>query len=545
MSASPASVPALEVFEVSKTFPGQRALDRVSLTVAAGEVQALLGENGSGKSTLIKVLAGYHLPDPGSRIEVGGEALAEGSPAAGAQAGLRFVHQHLAVIGELNAVENIALESGYARGAFIDWDAQAAYTRELLARLQVDMDIWRPLAQCKPVERSAVAIARAVRSDGEAVRMVVLDEPTASLPAPEVAQLFSLIAELKRSGIAVLYVTHRLDEVFEIADRVTVLRDGRKQATEPIADLTHERLVELIVGRSLAELRDAPVRTRAAAAPGVEGRLNHRGRGSVVPRRAGEAGEGADASEAPALRVRGLAGELLQHLDLDVARGEIVGVVGTLGSGREEVARALIGAGPTVAGRVEVGGTAIGTLSPLSAAREGLVLATGNTQPGSAVAAFDVRENLTLASLGRYSRFGRIRRRAERAVAQRWVEALDVRPADLKRPYQLLSGGNQQKVIMGRWLNAEPAVLVLEEPTAGVDVGARQAIYELVAARAADGLAVVVCSSDMEDIVSVCDRVVVLRDGHALCELAGTDVNEHELLLRTTGGTPHDLQARS
>jgi ribose transport system ATP-binding protein len=523
MTASPASAPALEAFEVSKTFPGQRALDRVSLTVAAGEVQALLGENGSGKSTLIKVLAGYHLPDPGSRIEVGGDVLAAGSPAASAQAGLRFVHQHLAVIGELNAVENIALESGYARGAFIDWDAQAAYTRELLGRLQVDMDIWRPLAQCKPVERSAVAIARAVRSDGEAVRMVVLDEPTASLPAPEVAQLFGLISELKRSGIAVLYVTHRLDEVFEIADRVTVLRDGRKQATEPIADLTHERLVELIVGRSLAELRDAPVRARAAR----------------------EVPADAQAAEPAALRVRGLAGELLRSLDLDVARGEIVGVVGTLGSGREEVARALIGALPTVAGRVEVGGTAIGNLSPLTAVRAGLVLATGNTQPGSAVAAFDVRENLTLASLGRYSRFGRIRRRAERAVAQRWVEALDVRPRDLQRPYQLLSGGNQQKVIMGRWLNAEPAVLVLEEPTAGVDVGARQAIYELVAERASDGLAVVVCSSDMEDIVSVCDRVVVLRDGRAICELAGADVNEHELLLRTTGGTPHDLEARS
>jgi ribose transport system ATP-binding protein len=540
MSTTPASAPALEALEVSKTFPGQRALDRVSLTVAPGEVQALLGENGSGKSTLIKVLAGYHLPDPGSRIEVGGDVLAAGSPAASAQAGLRFVHQHLAVIGELNAVENIALESGYARGAFIDWDAQAAYTRELLARLQVDMDIWRPLAQCKPVERSAVAIARAVRSDGEAVRMVVLDEPTASLPAPEVAQLFGLISELKRSGIAVLYVTHRLDEVFEIADRVTVLRDGRKQATEPISDLTHERLVELIVGRSLAELRDAPVRARAAA---------HRGPGRLHPDRPGETDPDraarAPGAEAPALRVRGLAGELLQGLDLDVARGEIVGVVGTLGSGREEVARALIGALPAVAGRVEVAGTAIGRLSPRSAAREGLVLATGNTQPGSAVAAFDVRENLTLASLGRYSRFGRIARRAERAVAQRWVEALDVRPPDLKRPYQLLSGGNQQKVIMGRWLNAEPAVLVLEEPTAGVDVGARQAIYELVAQRAADGLAVVVCSSDMEDVVSVCDRVVVLRDGRPVGELAGADVNEHELLLRTTGGTPHDLEART
>lgn len=508
MADSPAP-PALRVEKVSKTFPGQRALDSVSLDVAAGEVHALLGENGSGKSTLIKVLAGYHFPDPGSRVEVGGQELAMASPSASGDAGLRFVHQHLAVVGALNAVENIALEAGFARGAFIDWKAQAAYTRELLGRLQFEMDIWRPLEQCKPVERSAVAIARALRTDGQEVRMVVLDEPTASLPAPEVAQLFRVIGELRRAGVAVLYVTHRLSEVFEIADRVTVLRDGKKQATEAIGDLTHERLVELIVGRNLAELRDAPAREKVAPP-----------------------------ADAPmVLAARGLVSGLLDGFDLDVRRGEIVGVVGTLGSGREEVARSLIGALPVLGGSVAVNGATVHRLSPRRAVRHGLVLATGNTQPGSAVAAFNVRENLTLASLGRLTRWGNVRRRVERTVARRWVTALDVRPTDISRPYEMLSGGNQQKVIMGRWLNAEPTVLVLEEPTAGVDVGARQAIYELVAERAASGLAVVVCSSDLEDVVSICDRALVLREGRVITELRGADINEHQLLLQTTGGS--------
>lgn len=511
MAASPAT-PVLSVRQVSKTFPGQRALDHVDLEVAPGEVQALLGENGSGKSTLIKVLSGYHLPDPGGRIEVGGEVLAAGSPGASSSAGLRFVHQHLAVIGRLNAVENIALEVGYTRGWLIDWDAQLALTQELLGRLQVEMDPWRPLDECKPVERSAVAIARALRNVGNEVRLVVLDEPTAALPAPEVAQLFRVIGELKRAGIAVLYVTHRLDEVFAIADRVTVLRDGRKQATAAIGDLTHQRLVELIVGRDLAE-DHAPLRRDGTPPP---------------------------TAAAPALEVRGLTSDLLDGIDLDVARGEVVGIVGTLGSGREEASRALIGALPEATGSVRVEGSPLPRPSPLTSARAGLVLAIGNTQPGSAIRAFDVRENLTLASLARHTRRGRVRRRAEGDAARGWVEALDVRPADTSRPYELLSGGNQQKVILGRWLAAEPKVLVLEEPTAGVDVGARQGIYDLVVARAEEGLAVVVCSSDLEDVVSLCSRALVLDGGRVVAELSGRDVNVHELLLHTTGGSRTD-----
>ncbi len=297
---------AVTVESISKTFPGQLVLDRVSLSIQAGEVHALLGENGSGKSTLIKVLSGFHLADPGGRVLVAGEPLTLGRPAASAQAGLRFVHQKGAVIPELNAVENIALETGYRRRGFIDWRSQANYARSLLARLGVQMDVWRPLQECRAVERSAVAIARALRPSEKRVALIVLDEPSASLPDAEVRQLFTLIREVSASGVAVLYVSHRLDEVFEIATRVSVLRDGRLRGSEATASLSRERLVQLIVGRELAEEYAAPSRT-ATARP----------------------------KSAVALQVRSLSVGRLRDVSFELHAGEVLGVVGLTGSGCE------------------------------------------------------------------------------------------------------------------------------------------------------------------------------------------------------------------
>ncbi len=497
-------VPALTVEGISKTFPGQRVLDGVDLTIEPGEVHALLGENGSGKSTLIKVLSGFHPPDPGGRVFVGERPLPLGSPSESFRAGLRFVHQRLAVIPQLNAVENIALEAGYARRGFIDWDEAGRYARELLDRFGIEMDLWRPLAECRPVERSAVAIARALRSDDEPIPLVVLDEPTSSLPDSEVRQLFRLVRELTATGVAVLYVSHRLDEIFEIADRVSVLRDGRLRGTEPVAGLTRERLVELIVGRQIAPTYEAAVRAERAT-------------GDV------------------ALRVEGLTAGRFEELSLTVRAGEIVGVVGLAGSGREDLARALVGAVPAV-GSVAVGDRVLAPPTPARSLRAGLMLGLSNTQAASAHPPFHVRENLTLAALGRHRRWFGVRGRDEQAEADAWIASLDIRPPEPERPYQLLSGGNQQKVILGKWLNARPRVLVLDEPTAGVDVGARQAIYDLIAAEADRGLAVVVCSSDYEDVVSVCDRAVVLRNGRIGQHVARDELSEHALLLAATGG---------
>ncbi len=504
------TAPALEVRGISKSFQGQRVLHDVDLRIEPGEVHALLGENGSGKSTLIKVLAGFHEPDRGGGVRVDGEPLTLGSPTASAAAGLRFVHQRLAVIPELNAVENIALEAGYGRRGMIDWEASGRYTRELLSRLDVAIDIWRPLRELRAVDRSSVAIARAVRDDGR-IPLVVLDEPTASLPDAEVRHLFKLIRELTASGVAVLYVSHRLDEIFEIADRVSVLRDGRKQDTQPVAELTQERLVAMIIGTETGPGEGTALRVRDPAAAPVGG--------------------------APRLAVSGLRAGRLDGLDLTAAPGEIVGVVGLAGSGREDVARALVGALEREDGQVHVDDVAVEGSSPRRALAAGLVLGLGNTQPNCAIREFGVRENLTLPSLRRYlRRGGAVRRRAECGEARGWIDALDIRPADGERRYELLSGGNQQKVILGRCLHARPKVLVLDEPTSGVDVGARRGIYELLVAEAQRGLSVVVCSSDYEDIVSVCDRAIVVRGGRAAAELTGDRLSEHELLLAATGG---------
>jgi ribose transport system ATP-binding protein len=499
-TAVKASVPAISVEHISKTFPAQKALDDVSLTVERGEVHALLGENGSGKSTLIRVLAGYHLPDPGGSVMVDGQELTLGSAAASAAAGLRFVHQHLAVIPEFNAVENMALATGYTRPAFIDWKAQAVETKRLLALLGVEMDIWRPLSECKPVERSAVAIARAMNTQGGDVTAVVLDEPTSSLPEPEVEQLFSLLRELTATGIAVIYVSHRLDEVFEIADRVSVLRDGIHRGTVERSSITRADLIELIVGRRLAERWEVP---------------RH-----VNP----------DPDAKTVLDVHGLSAGRIQDLSFEVNAGELVGVVGLAGSGRDEISRALTGAIAIEGGSVSVRGKPVFPLSPESALRAGIVLALSNTQAGSAVKEFRVRENLSMASLPRYrGPFRSLRGRQERRDARTLIETLDIRPGNPDQVYRLLSGGNQQKVILGRCVNADPSLLILDEPTAGVDVGARQALYTLLAHHASEGLAVLVCSSDLEDVVTTCSRVLVMRNGRVAAELTG-ELDEHELM---------------
>jgi ribose transport system ATP-binding protein len=486
------NVPAVVAEHVSKTFPSQKALDDVSVDVRPGEVHALLGANGSGKSTLIKILAGFHVPDEGSEVWVQGRLLPFGNGRASHDAGLRFVHQTLALIAEFNAVENIALDTGYTRPHWLDWNAQAAESRRLLDRLGVEMDIWRPLSQCRAVERTAVAIARAINLDRGHVSCVVLDEPTSRLPEPEVEQLFRIIRELRDSGIAVVYVTHRMDEVPKIADRVSVLREGRMQATEPARDVTRERLVELIVGQSVA---------RHHATPSAR-------------RRAGD--------EVDLLRVESLSAGNVRDVSFALREGEILGVVGLAGSGHEDIARALVGALAWDTGSVWLKGERLQELDPRTALERGIALGLSNTMAGSAIREFTITENVTMSSLGRHRpRLGPLRKQSERRAAARWIADLDVRPADPGARYKLLSGGNQQKVILARCLAVTPSVLVLENPTAGVDVGARQVVYRLIAGQAERGLGVVICSEDLEDVLSTCHRVLVIRAGRVVAAVEG------------------------
>jgi ribose transport system ATP-binding protein len=505
-----AVTPVINAEHVSMTFPAQRVLDDVSLQILPGEVHALLGENGSGKSTLIRILSGYHTPDPGSIVEIEGKPLPFGSLRASHAAGLRFVHQHLALIKEFNAVENIALDSGFGRPTWIDWDAQAKEAERLLARLKVEMDIWRPLSEARPVERGAVAIARAINTDRGHVSCVVLDEPTSRLPEPEVEQLFSIINDLRRDGIAVLYVTHRLDEVTAIADRVSVLRDGKKRGTVQGSEITRERIVDLIVGEAIAK------------------------------RHATHALQGESETDRCRLRLEGFSAGRVEDISFTLREGEIVGVVGLAGSGHEDIARALIGAIPREAGSMWVGDTEVRSLTPRKAVDLGIVLALSNTVPGSAVKEFSVSENLTMSSLHRYKLgLGLLRRRPERRDARKWIEDLDVRPSDPDTTYGRLSGGNQQKVILGRSLNCDPKVLLLENPTAGVDVGARQVIYQRIAEQAKSGLAVLICSTDLEDVTSTCHRVLVMRAGRVVAVVEGA-YDERQLMSLAAHGADGD-----
>jgi ribose transport system ATP-binding protein len=508
MEAVPESLAAVAITHLSKTFPGQRALIDVDFTVRPAEVHALLGQNGSGKSTLIRILAGIYKPDPGAEIVVGGEHLKLGSPRDSRRLGLRFVHQTLGIIGELTAVENVALGTGYLRVGrhFVDWRGQRAKTRRLLALLGVDFDIECPVNTLRPVDRSAIAIARALDTESEVSRVLVLDEPTAALPLSEVDALFSLVEQARNAGTSVIYVTHRLQEVERLADRATVLRDGRVRGVAGIGGIDRDTMVKLIVGGELA-----------ASLP------DHLTTLKAVDKRP------------VALEIQGLASRRIHSIDVILRQGEILGVTGLTGSGREEMARALVGAIPSRVRLLTKDNVAIVDPSPRQAMRRGVCLVLPSGVPGAGSHDLTVRENITLPEMRRYSRAGFIRYRDETDVARHWIKALDIRPNDPERAMRLLSGGNQQKVVFSKWLGLRPDVLILDEPTSGVDVGARETIYELIRGEAASGKAFIVCSSDTEDLLAVCTRVLVLDSGMIKAELAGADVGESRIVKEMMG----------
>lgn len=494
-----ATAPLIELERLSKTFPGQRALADVSFAIERGEIHALVGENGSGKSTLIKALAGFHEPDPGGRIVVAGEELKASSPQDVRRLGLRFVHQDLGLVAELSAAENVGLASGFARrGAKIAWGEQCARAEALLARIGVEVDVEKPVSELRAVERSAIAIARALDESHGEIRLLVLDEPTAALPPAEVEALFRVLHEVVEQGVAILYVSHRLEEILGLAQRVTVLRDGFCKGTFPIEGMDRARLAELIVGEKVEA--DAAQRPPSCA------------------------------TDERALTVRGLRGAVLDGVGFELRRGEVLGIAGLSGSGREELAAALTGAQPASLTVIDGDGREWHGMTPKRAKQLGLALVLANRHPDAAIGQFSIRENVSLALLGSYVRGGRVRGSEERAAVDGWMESLDIRPHDPDKLYSYLSGGNKQKVILAKWLNTSPTVFVMDDPTSGVDIGARHGIYGLVREQAAKGAAFVVCSSDLEDFVGVCDRVLALVGGRVAVELSGAEISESRLL---------------
>jgi ribose transport system ATP-binding protein len=492
--------PLVRLEDVSKTFPGQRALDDVSIEIAAGEIHALVGQNGSGKSTLIKILDGYHEPDPGAKGWIADQQIPFGSHAALHALGLRFIHQDLGLVEPLDIVDNLVLGRRYRTGrAWIRWRQEADDARRRLARIGLDIDVRRRVNSLSQIERTLVAITRAL-DDEDRINLLVLDEPTASLPRNEVQRLFDAVRRVAESGGAVLYVSHRLDEIFQLADRVTVLRDGRKVTTAEVADLDHDALVELIVGGAVA---------RARRAEGDESRLGP-----------------------AALRVEDLRTSTLHGVSFSVRSGEILGVTGLVGSGAFQLAGAVFGASTRSGGRVFVGEVEVRADNPRAAIRAGIGFVPAERHAKSIVHRFDLRENVTLPWvdarwLGPLPWISVAR---EEDNARQWLERLDVRPPDPTRFMATLSGGNQQKAVMSRWFRCLPSVLLLDEPVQGVDISAKHGIYEHLKAAAAQGVAVVLCSSEVEDLAHLCDRVLVLRDGNIVAELAGPTSNHARIV---------------
>jgi ribose transport system ATP-binding protein len=480
---------------IVKTFGGTCAVDAVDFDIREGEVHALLGGNGAGKSTLIKVLAGVHRSDAG-RIFLGDRAVdpqTEKLPVA-------FIHQDLALVEWMSVAENIALAAGYPRRrGLIQWKALTEQAAQALGIVGCALDPFGRVADLSRTDRSIVAIARALATDAKAI---VLDEPTASLPEAEVAKLFEVLRRLRARGSGMVYVSHRLDEIFRIADRVTVMRDGKAVATRAIADTSPADLVELIVGR-----RPRAIAARAPVAPG-----------------------------APLLEVGGLIADAAGPVDLAIRPGEIVGLAGLRGAGQEEIGRALTGVLPASSGEVRLDDRRVCLDSPADAVKAGIAFVSSRRQEESLALNLAVRENLFINPVveGRGSTDAMTAARESQLALAR-LRHVDARPLLTEPAIHTFSGGNQQKVVMARWLGGAMRVLVLEEPTMGVDVGAKADIYALLDRHAAAGGCVVVVSTDLEEVAAICHRVMIFGQGRITAELAEESLTLGSLIAHVGG----------
>lgn len=519
---------ALELTNISKQFGATRALDAVNLTVRHGEVHALLGENGSGKSTLIKVLAGFHEPEPGGGLTVGGSAAPlPMPPGAFHQYGLSFVHQDLGLARPLTVLENLvgsAARAEYSRFR-VAWRDEAVAARAMLGSYGVDIDPHTIVNELPPVGQALVAIARAAEElrdyrdrSGASTSVLVLDEPTVFLPEEELEFLFDLIRQIVASGSSVIFISHDLSAVRTIADRVTVLRDGRVVADAAMPDVSDDEIVEFIVG---------PAKSRE---------LHEHGGSFHVDRRADRR---VDSDVAPKLRVSGLSGDRLRSLELDVGPGEIVGIAGLLGSGAEEVPYLLFGASRAAAGTVEIEGRRVDLAKhqPAAAVGMGISFIPADRNRDGIAREIEIDRNMMSLVLKRFTSGGRLRNRRLRSTADARAEDFDLRPRRTGLPVGALSGGNAQKVVLAKWLETDPDVLLLHEPTQGVDVAARAQIYrKIIGATEARDMAVVWVSSDFEELATTCDRVVVINNGQVTSQLIGSDITPEAITARVFAG---------
>jgi ABC-type sugar transport system ATPase subunit len=494
----------VEVRDITKTFPGVMALDRVSFECQVGEVHAVVGENGAGKSTLMKILAGVYEPDSGE-IRLRGQPVRIPNPYEAQRLGISIIYQELNLLPDLTVAENVFLGREPRSGpGLVDTRRLEAQASEVLQRLGVDIDPHLVLNRLSMAQRQMVEIAKALSLNAQ---IVIMDEPSAALGGKDLEHLFVVIKALKQHGVGVIYISHRIAEIFQIADRVTVFKDGRVVGTHAVAEIDRPSLVRMMIGRTFSE---------------------------TFPPRSPEIGK-------EVLLIRGLScGCTLTGIDLVVRRGEIVGIAGLVGSGRTELAQAIFGARSVDAGEVRINGRKVTLRSPRHALRHKIAYLTEDRNVEGLVLGLPVVENAALPSLGQRQRWGLVDRRAEMATVGATAGEVGLHKSTLNRDVEELSGGNRQKVVLAKWLISGPDLLVFDEPTRGIDVGAKAEIWQLMRQLANRGKAILMISSELPEVVGMSDRVVVMRRGCIVGEIAGAEATEEKVMMLATYGDTHD-----
>ncbi len=499
--APPAIAPALEMRNISKQYPGVRALDDVSLSVDVGEIHALLGENGAGKSTMMKILAGAQSKDSGE-ILLNGTPVQIDSPQKAMSLGISIIYQEFNLVPYLSAGENIYLgrEPRAAIPGFVDFKKLYADAQVVLDKLGVKIDARAPVNTLSVAGQQMVEIAKATSKKS---KIIVMDEPSATLTDHELRALFRLMLQLKSEGVSIVYISHRLEEIVEVCDRATIMRDGHHVATREVKDLTREEIIRLMVGR---ELKDA------------------------IPKVAAEQGD-------IALEVKNLTRKgVLHDISFTVRKGEVLGIAGLVGAGRTETARVIFGADPMDSGSIEVFGQPVRIKSPQDAIKHGIGLVTEDRKQQGLVLGMVVRENTTLANLDFLSSLGFIRRGEERQVAEKYKIDLAIKTPTIEQTVHNLSGGNQQKVVLAKWLFTGSKILIFDEPTRGIDVGAKAEIYKLMNELAKNGVAIIMISSELPEVLGMSDRIIVMHEGRLTGELSRADATQEKIMHLATGG---------
>ena len=498
--------PVLEMIHISKSFGGTQALEDVSLQLYSGEIHALLGENGAGKSTLIKIMTGIQQQDAGE-MRVDGQPVRVASSQDAQRLGVAAIYQEPMIFPDLSVAENIFI--GHTnRGKIVDRRRMEREAEAVLARLDVKLDVGEPARGLTLAEQQTVEIAKAISLD---VRVLIMDEPTASLSAHEVRRLFRIVANLKREGVAVLFISHRMEEVFEISDTITVLRDGKWISTMPRSEMTPALAIRQMVGREVRE-------------------LFHRER-----REPGDV----------RLSVRGLSREgRFRNISFDLRSGEVLGFAGLVGAGRTDVGLALFGVAPADEGVIELNGKVVTIGSPRAAMDLGIAYSTEDRRQLGLIMPLSITSNISLPSLPRFlTRSGLVKRQAERSTAEEFRERLRIRTPSVDAPTGSLSGGNQQKVVISKWLETNPDVLILDEPTRGIDVGAKVEVHQLIDELASRGMAIIMISSDMPEVLAMSDRVLVMREGRQMAILDQREATQERVLAAAMGQSEEGLTA--